>query len=230
MDGQLRDHEEKEVKRMPMIGDRAPAFRSITTKGKINFPDDYKGKWVIFFSHPADFTPVCTTEFIALAKRYEEFKSINTELLGLSIDSLHSHLAWVKNIEGIDWKGEGKVVVPFPIVADISMEVANMYGMLQTVARTQTVRAVFVIDPESVVRAILYYPMSTGRNIDELKRVVLSLQKHDEENISTPADWNPGDDVVMGSPLTLEEAENRVNGAGDDVISYEWYLTAKKEK
>ena len=105
-----------------------------------------------------------------------------------------------------------------------------MYGMLQTVARTQTVRAVFVIDPESVVRAILYYPMSTGINIDELKRVVLSLQKHDEENISTPADWNPGDDVVMGSPLTLDEAENRVNGAGDDVISYEWYLTAKKEK
>ena len=222
--------DETNITRMPMIGDEAPAFRSITTKGKINFPEDYKGKWVIFFSHPADFTPVCTTEFIALSKRYEEFKALNCELLGLSIDSLHSHLAWVKNIEGIDWKGQGKVIVPFPIVADISMNVARQYGMLQTVAKTQTVRAVFIIDPESIVRAILYYPMSTGRNIDELKRVLLSLQKHDAEMISTPADWLPGDDVVMGSPLTLEDAEARVKNAGDDIISYEWYLTAKKEK
>ncbi|SKB63446.1 peroxiredoxin (alkyl hydroperoxide reductase subunit C) [Lachnospiraceae bacterium] len=222
--------DEREVTRMPMIGDTAPSFRSITTKGKINFPEDYKGKWVIFFSHPADFTPVCTTEFIALAKRYEEFKEIDTELLGLSIDSLHSHLAWVKNIEGIDWKGEGRVEIPFPIVADISMQAAKMYGMLQTVAKTQTVRAVFVIDPQSIVRAILYYPMSTGRNIDELKRVVLSLQKHDAENVSTPADWRPGDDVVMGSPLTLEEASDRIKDASDEIVSYEWYLTAKKEK
>ncbi|MCR5416987.1 MAG: peroxiredoxin [Pseudobutyrivibrio sp.] len=222
--------EENNVIRMPMIGDAAPEFRSITTKGKIDFPNDYKGKWVVFFSHPADFTPVCTTEFIALAKRYPEFKELNTELLGLSIDSLHSHLAWVKNIESINWKGNGEVKVPFPIVADITMEVAKKYGMLQTVAKTQTVRAVFIIDPESIVRAILYYPMSTGRNIDEIKRVILSLQKHDDENVSTPADWNPGDDVLMGSPLTLEDAEERVRDCGDDMVSYEWYLTAKKEK
>jgi len=222
--------ENTETMRMPMIGDVAPSFRSMTTKGKINFPDDYKGKWVVFFSHPADFTPVCTTEFIALSKRCEEFKEINTELLGLSIDSLHSHLAWAKNIEQIDWKGEGKVVVPFPIVADISMNVANLYGMLQTVAKTQTVRAVFLIDPESVIRAILYYPMSTGRNIDEIKRILLSLQKHDAENIATPADWRPGEDVLMGSPMTLEEAEERIRDKGDEVIPYEWYLTVKKEK
>lgn len=222
--------ENQECNRMPMIGDKAPEFRSMTTKGKINFPEDYKGKWVVFFSHPADFTPVCTTEFIALAKRCDEFREINTELLGLSIDSLHSHLAWVKNIESIDWKGEGKVTIPFPIVADISMKVANLYGMLQTVAKTQTVRAVFIIDPDSVIRAILYYPMSTGRNIDEIKRVILSLQKHDAEDIVTPANWTPGDDVLMGSPLTLEDAENRIKGAGDEVIPYEWYLTAKKEK
>ncbi len=218
-----------EVMKMPMIGDVAPSFRSMTTKGKINFPEDYKGKWVVFFSHPADFTPVCTTEFIALSKRCDEFKEMNTELLGLSIDSLHSHLAWAKNIEQIDWKGEGKVIVPFPIVADISMNVANKYGMLQTVAKTQTVRAVFIIDPVSIVRAILYYPMSTGRNIDEIKRVVLSLQKHDEENVSTPADWNPGDDVLLGSPLTLEEAEERITDKGEDIIPYEWYLTAKTD-
>lgn len=217
-----------EITRMPMIGDKAPEFRSMTTKGKINFPEDYKGKWVVFFSHPADFTPVCTTEFIALAKRAEEFKAMNVELLGLSIDSLHSHLAWAKNIEDIDWKGQGKVSIPFPIVADISMNVAKLYGMLQTVAATQTVRAVFIIDPDSMIRAILYYPMSTGRNIDEIKRVIQSLQKHDEEGIATPADWAPGDDVLLGSPLTLEEAESRVKGAGDDLIPYEWYLTAKR--
>ncbi len=216
--------------RMPMIGEYAPTFRSITTKGKINFPEDYKGKWVVFFSHPADFTPVCTTEFIAFAKRYDEFKRINTELLGLSIDSLHSHLAWVKNIENINYKGKGKVIIPFPIVADISMNVANMYGMLQTVAKTQTIRAVFIIDPESVIRAILYYPMSTGRNIDEIIRIILALQKHDEDNVSTPADWTPGEDVLMGSPLTLEEAEERIKNSGDEIIPYEWYLTVKKDK
>ena len=222
--------EHEEMMRMPMIGDTAPAFRSMTTKGKINFPDDYKGKWVIFFSHPADFTPVCTTEFIALAKECDEFKKLNTELLGLSIDSLHSHLAWAKDIEGIDWKGEGAVAIPFPIVADISMDVANKYGMLQTVASTQTVRAVFIIDPESVIRAILYYPMSTGRNIDEIKRIILSLQKHDAENVNTPANWTPGDDVLLGAPLTLEDAEERIKGKGNDIIPYAWYLTAKKEK
>ncbi|MCR5743276.1 MAG: peroxiredoxin [Lachnospiraceae bacterium] len=221
---------ENETYRMPMIGDEAPEFRSITTKGKINFPEDYKGRWVVFFSHPADFTPVCTTEFIAFAKRSEEFKAINTELLGLSIDSLHSHLAWAKSIEGIDWKGQGKVSIPFPIVADITMNVARMYGMLQTVAKTQTIRAVFIIDPDSIIRAILYYPMSTGRNIDEIKRVILSLQKHDADLVSTPANWTPGDDVLMGSPLTLEEAESRILNAGDDIIPYEWYLTAKREK
>jgi len=221
--------EGKEMTKMPMIGDKAPEFRCITTKGKINFPEDYKGKWVIFFSHPADFTPVCTTEFIALAKRYEEFKAINTELLGLSIDSLHSHLAWEDNIKDIDWKGEGKVTIPFPIVADISMKVANLYGMLQTVAKTQTVRAVFVIDPESIIRAILFYPMSTGRNIEELKRIVLSLQKHDETNVATPANWVPGDDVLMGSPLTLKEASERIKDAGEEIIPYEWYLTAIKD-
>ena len=197
---------QEQVTRMPMIGDAAPYFRSMTTKGKINFPGDYRGKWVVFFSHPADFTPVCTTEFIALAKRYEEFKAMNVELLGLSIDSLHSHLAWAKSIATINWKGEGCVELPFPIVADISMNVARSYGMLQTVAKTQTIRAVFIIDPEGVIRAILYYPMSTGRNIDEIKRVIQSLQKHDAENVSTPADWRPGDDVVLGAPLTLEEA------------------------
>ena len=214
---------------MPLIGDRAPAFRSMTTMGKCNFPEDYKGKWVVFFSHPADFTPVCTTEFIALARRAEEFHAINTELLGLSIDSLHSHLAWAESIEHIDLDGKGKVEIPFPIVADISMKVAKQYGMLQTVASTQTVRAVFIIDPDSIIRAILFYPMSTGRNIDEIKRILLSLQKHDAENISTPADWNPGSDVVLPAPLTLEIAKGRLADSDQALKKYSWYLTMRKD-
>ena len=220
---------ENSVSSMPLIGDPAPAFRSMTTMGKVNFPEDYKGKWVVFFSHPADFTPVCTTEFIALARRADEFREINTELLGLSIDSLHSHLAWAESIEHIDLGGKGKVKIPFPIVADITMSVAKAYGMLQTVAKTQTVRAVFIIDPDSIIRAILFYPMSTGRNIDEIKRIILSLQKHDADNVSTPADWNPGDPVVMGAPLTLEAAKDRMESADDDMIPYSWYLTMKKQ-
>ena len=223
-----QEEEQVEYRPMPMIGDKAPSFRSMTTMGKINFPEDYSGKWVVFFSHPADFTPVCTTEFIALAKRAEEFKKYNTELLGLSIDSVHSHLAWADSIEKINWQGEGAVKIPFPIVADISMNVSKKYGMLQTVARTQTVRAVFIIDPESMIRCILYYPMSTGRNIDEIIRVLLSLQKHDRENIVTPANWRPGQDVLLGAPLTLEEANARMNSSDPEYFSYDWYLTAKR--
>lgn len=213
--------------RMPMIGDPAPTFRAMTTKGKVNFPEDYKGSWVVLFSHPADFTPVCTTEFIGFSKMSDEFEKINTKLLGLSIDSLHSHLAWARNIEGIDLDGNGPVKVKFPIIADISMQVAKKYGMLQTVAKTQTVRAVFVIDPEGVVRTILYYPMSTGRSLPEILRIVQSLQLHDQENVSTPANWQPGDEVILGAPLTLEEAEERMSGKDASVRSLEWYLAFK---
>ena len=179
--------EEMERITMPLIGDKAPAFRAMTTMGKVNFPEDYKGSWVVLFSHPADFTPVCTTEFIAFSRMQKEFDELNTKLLGLSIDSVHSHLAWAKSIESIDPDGKGTVKVTFPIIADISMKVSKLYGMLQTVASTQTVRAVFIIDPDSIIRTILYYPMSTGRNMEEIKRILQSLQLHDKENVSTPA-------------------------------------------
>ena len=224
----MENNELKELNRMPLIGDNAPEFRAMTTMGKINFPDDYKGSWVVLFSHPADFTPVCTTEFIEFSKMTEEFSKINTKLLGLSIDSVHSHLAWTKSIANINWKGEKIGKVPFPIIADISMNVAKKYGMLQTVAKTQTIRAVFIIDPEGIIRTILYYPMSVGRNIDEIKRIILALQLHDEEDVVTPANWNPGDDVLLGAPLTLEEADSREK---DDCLeALEWYLTARKSK
>ena len=218
------------IERMPMIGDPAPEFRAITTMGKVDFPKDYKGSWVVLFSHPADFTPVCTTEFIGFSKMAEEFAEINTKLIGLSIDSLHSHLAWSRSIEDIDLDGNGTVKVKFPIIADISMAVAKKYGMLQTVAKTQTVRAVFIIDPDGYIRTILYYPMSTGRNLPEIKRIILALQKHDEDNVSTPANWQPGDKVVVGAPLTLEAAEERMGSKDEDMVVYDWYLTMKKDR
>lgn len=218
------------IDRMPMIGDPAPKFRAMTTMGKVDFPEDYRGSWVILFSHPADFTPVCTTEFIGFSKMADEFAALNTKLLGLSIDSLHSHLAWARSIENIDLDGNGPVKVKFPIIADISMDVARKYGMLQTVAKTQTIRAVFIIDPEGVIRTILYYPMSTGRNLPEIKRIILALQKHDEDNVSTPANWHPGDDVIIGAPLTLEEAERRMASEDENLVKYDWYLTMKKDR
>ena len=218
------------IERMPMIGDPAPEFRAMTTMGKVNFPQDYKGSWVVLFSHPADFTPVCTTEFIGFSKMAEEFAALNTKLIGLSIDSLHSHLAWSRSIENIDLDGNGPVKVKFPIIADISMEVAKKYGMLQTVAKTQTIRAVFIVDPDGYIRTILYYPMSTGRNLPEIKRIIVALQKHDEDNVSTPANWQPGDNVIIGAPLTLEEAEARMADESEDLVKYDWYLTMKKDR
>ncbi|MBQ0037637.1 MAG: peroxiredoxin [Clostridiales bacterium] len=216
--------------RFPLIGDPAPAFRAMTTQGKINFPEDYRGKWVVLFSHPADFTPVCTTEFIAFASLAEEFAKRNTQLVGLSIDSLHSHLAWLKSIESIDLNGQGSVSIPFPVIADISMSVAKKYGMLQTVANTQTVRAVFIIDAEGIVRTVLYYPMCTGRNMQEILRIVDSLQMHDSEAVSTPANWQPGDKVILGAPLTQEELTERLENAPEDVEVLTWYLAFKKLK
>ena len=158
---------------MPLIGDKAPAFKAVTTQGEISFPDDYKGKWVILFSHPADFTPVCTTEFMTFASMMDEFREINTELIGLSVDSLYSHIAWLRKIQELEWKGMKNVEVKFPLIEDIRMEVASKYGMIQPGAsNTQAVRAVFIIDPEGIVRTILYYPLSTGRNFQEIKRII----------------------------------------------------------
>lgn len=163
---------------MPLIGDKAPEFTALTTQGTVNFPEDFKGKWVLFFSHPSDFTPVCTTEFMTLASMEEEFKAINTQLIGLSVDSLYSHIAWIRKIEELEWNGISKPKINFPVIADLNMKVSTKYGMLQpNVSSTQAVRAVFIIDPESVIRAIIYYPLTTGRNFDEIRRAIVALQK-----------------------------------------------------
>lgn len=197
--------------RMPLIGDKAPEFTAKTTQGVINFPEDYKGKWVILFSHPADFTPVCTTEFLTFASMAEEFKKLNTELVGLSVDSLYAHIAWLRRIHELEWKDFKNVEVTFPVIEDISMEVAKKYGMIQpNQSTTQAVRAVFVIDPEGTIRAILYYPLTTGRNLDEIKRLVIALQTADKENCATPANWQPGEDVIVPTAGSCGVAKERM--------------------
>lgn len=223
--------EETKINTMPLIGDTAPSFKAVTTNGDINFPEDYKGKWVILFSHPADFTPVCTTEFMTFAKRAEEFKALNTELVGLSVDSLFSHIAWLRKIKEIDWNGMKDLDVEFPLIEDITMDVANKYGMIQPEqSNTQAVRAVFVIDPDAKIRTILYYPLSTGRNFDELIRIIQALQKSDADSCATPADWQPGDDVIVPPAQTVKIANERVDNAEDGSYCLDWFMCFKKDK
>lgn len=219
-----------EVYSMPLIGDEAPAFKAETTFGPINFPQDYKGKWVILFSHPADFTPVCTSEIAMFSVYAKEFKKINTELLGISIDSVSSHLAWMKAIEDdIEYMGNKNFRIEFPIIADIRMEVAKKYGMLQPhSSTTKTVRSVFFIDPEGIVRASIMYPLSNGRNLDEIKRILVAMQTTDRDKVSTPANWNPGDDVVVPAPATMEELKNRDAKMPEGVVCENWFFCLKK--
>ena len=210
---------------MPLIGEKAPAFHAVTTQGDINFPEDYKGSWVILFSHPADFTPVCTTEFMTFASMINEFKEINTELIGLSIDSIYSHIAWLRKIRELSWKDIKHVQVTFPLIEDISMNIAKKYGMLQpSASTTQTVRAVFVIDPNGVIRAILYYPLTTGRNMNEIKRLVVALQKADCDHVATPANWKPCEDVILPPPGTCGAANERMDHLNEHGYCLDWFL------
>lgn len=221
----------KEFYQMPLIGDKAPSFTATTTQGPINFPKDYEGKWVILFSHPADFTPVCTTEFMTFTKMLDEFKALNTELIGLSVDSLYSHIAWLRRIKELEWKDMKNLDVTFPLIEDIKMDVANKFGMIQpNQSSTQAVRAVFVIDPEGIIRTILYYPLSTGRNFDELKRIIQALQKADKDNVATPADWRPGDDVIVPPAGSCGTAKERMETKSDDTYCLDWFMCFKKEK
>ena len=216
--------------RLPLIGDPAPSFKALTTNGTVHFPEDYKGKWVLFFSHPSDFTPVCRTEFMTMASMKDEFTEMNVELLGLSVDSLYSHIAWVRSIEEMDWKGMKNIKIDFPIIADLNTKVATKYGMLQpNVSSTQAVRAVFIIDPEGIIRSVLYYPLTTGRNFDEIKRLIQALQKTDEVHASTPANWRPGDDLIIPTPTTVSDAEAGMASNDEDSYALDWFLRFKKD-
>ena len=204
----------------PRIGDPAPAFEAATTHGVIKL-EDFKGSWLILFSHPADFTPVCTTEFIAFAQIYPELQKRGVELLGLSVDSVSSHIAWVRNIEE-----KTRVKIPFPIIADLSREVSLAYGMIHPgESKTETVRCVFIIDDKQIIRTILYYPLTTGRNMDEILRIIDALQTRDKHGVATPANWKPGDKVIVPAPNTQEMAEERLKQGYECV---DWYLCKKK--
>jgi peroxiredoxin 2/4 len=205
---------------VPLIGDKAPDFEAESTHGPVRLAD-YAGRWLVLFSHPADFTPVCTTEFVAFAELADEFAARNTALLGNSVDSVHSHLAWTRAIEE-----KLGVRIPFPIIADLDTRVSRAYGMLHPGASgTAAVRAVFVIDPEQTVRALLYYPMNAGRMIPEILRLVDALQTSDRDGVACPANWRPGEDVVMSAPRTQAELEARL--ADDSVKLTDWYLATK---
>ena len=222
---------ENEVNRMPLIGDKAPAFKAVTTQGQINFPEDFSGKWVILFSHPADFTPVCTTEFMTFGSMINEFKALNTELVGLSVDSLYAHIAWLRKIQELEWNGKKNINVTFPLIEDIKMDVAKAYGMIQPgQSTTQAVRAVFIIDPNAIIRTILYYPLSTGRNFDEIKRIILALQKADKDGVATPADWRPGDDVIIPTAGSCGVAKERMDSKSADQYCLDWFMCFKREK
>lgn len=216
--------------RMPLIGEKAPSFEADTTLGKVRFPDDFKGKWVIFFSHPADFTPVCTTEFMTFASMQGEFRALNCELIGLSIDSTFSHIAWLRTIkEKVEFRNLKGVEVMFPVVSDLKMNISRMYGMLQpSASTTQAVRAVFLIDPESKIRAILYYPLSNGRNFQEIKRLLIAMQTSDAYQVATPADWQPGDEVIVPPPGSCGAAKERVESKDPSLRCIDWFLTFKK--
>ncbi len=219
-----------EAPRMPLIGEKAPSFQAETTQGTLNFPDDYEGKWVILFSHPADFTPVCTTEFMTFATMQPEFERLNCKLIGLSIDSTYSHIAWLRTIrEKIEYKGMKGVEVTFPVISDLKMDVSKAFGMLQPAASTtQAVRAVFIMDPEATVRAILYYPLSNGRNMDEIKRILIAMQHSDEHGVATPANWRLGDDVIVPPPGSCGSAAERVEKPDKGAKVLDWFLTLKE--
>jgi len=217
------------IESMPRIGDKAPSFKAVTTQGEINFPEQYQGSWVILFSHPADFTPVCTSEFMTFATLENQFAEVNCKLVGLSVDGLYSHIAWLRTIkEKIEYKGMKNVEVKFPLIEDITMEVAKKYGMMQPgESSTKAVRAVFVIDPKGIIRTIIYYPLSLGRNFDELYRVVVALQTADEFKVATPADWRPGDDVIVPPAGSCGVAKERMEGK-EDIKCYDWFFCTKK--
>jgi peroxiredoxin (alkyl hydroperoxide reductase subunit C) len=207
--------------RMPLIGDPAPDFTAVTTTGKIKFSDFAPNKWIVMFSHPADFTPVCTTEMSGFAENHDTFKAMNTELIGLSIDSIHSHLAWVNNV-----REKTGVYFQFPIIADLDMSVSKKYGMLQpSESETAAVRAVFFIDPKKKIRLIMYYPLNVGRNMDEIIRALQALQFADEHKVAMPLNWRPGDKVIVPPPKTLEEMDARIADTSCEKIDF--YLAKK---
>ena len=216
---------ETTVSRIPRINEPAPEIEGKSTHGVIHITDyTSKGKWVMLFSHPADFTPVCTTEFVEFARRHADFERLNVQPIGVAVDSVYAHIAWIRNMEQ-----NFKVKVQFPVIADLDQKVAKAFGMVhEAVSDTAAVRAVFFIDPKNTIRALLYYPQNLGRSVDELLRVFEGLQTSEQNACSIPANWKPGDSVIIGAPITQADAEKRVASNGNGLEVTDWYYTKKK--
>jgi len=212
---------------IPLLGEKFPEIEVLTTHGRLKLPDEYKGKWFVLFSHPADFTPVCTTEFVAFQKRYDEFKKLNCELIGLSIDQVFAHIKWVEWI-----KKELDVEIQFPVIADDTGKVAEKLGLIHPAKGTNTVRAVFIVDADSNIRAVIYYPQELGRNMDEILRAVKALQISDANGVAMPANWPNnelvGDAVIIPPATSEKEAKERLEKARTGEIScYDWWFCYK---
>jgi peroxiredoxin (alkyl hydroperoxide reductase subunit C) len=215
--------------RIPMLGDPAPSFEAQTTKGKLKFPGDYYQKWKILFSHPGDFTPVCSTEILELAALQDDFDKLDTKLVVMSTDGLNSHLEWVKSLESLKYDGNGPFKINFPLVSDPALEISKKYGMVNPKnVSTKDVRGVFFIDPQDRIQAMFFYPIITGRNIDEIKRELIALQTATGNDLLTPANWQPGQPVLIHSPATSEDAAKLAAKKDPDLYSLTWYLWFKR--
>jgi peroxiredoxin 2/4 len=214
----------------PMIGQVAPSFSGSSTKGKINFPDDYWDKWKIIFSHPADFTAVCSTEILELAAMQDDFEKLNTALLVLSTDGINSHIEWVRSLEGIEIDGKPTPRIKFPLISDADLSISLKYGMVRedSFSQKRDIRAVFFIDPDNKVAAIFNYPANVGRNMNEIKRTLIALQTSQKYSILTPANWDPGEDVMLPSPASVEDAKKLEEKKHDDLYMKQWYMWYKK--
>lgn len=212
------------------IGEKAPSFEAATSQGIIYFPDDFEGKWKIIFSHPGDFTPVCTSEMLSFALMYDTFTELNCELIGLSVDSYVFHQEWIASMENLEYKGHENIEVSFPIIADVDMKVASKFNMVHPKTLSdRTVRAVIVVDPDNIIKSISYYPESVGRSIEEVKRLLVALQANYEYGVNTPAEWQPGDDIIVSVPQDKDSMDELAKSQEEgDVNCLDWYFCFKK--
>jgi peroxiredoxin 2/4 len=216
--------------RIPLLGETIPSFTAHSTKGNIKFPDDYFGKWKILFSHPSDFTPVCTSELLELAYLQTDFNELNTALLVISTDGLNSHLEWIKSMESIEYKNHKNVKIDFPLISDAGLEISKKLGMLHPYSNsTKDIRGVFIVDPENKIQAMFFYPSTIGRNVEEIKRTLTALQTGEKYSCLTPANWKPGEDVLMPTPQTMDEAMKLRNKKDPNLKEITWYMWLKKK-
>lgn len=212
------------IHRGPLTSGQAPSFTAVSTQGEVNFPNDYFGKWKILFSHPADFTPVCTSEILELAKMQDEFNTLKTALIVISTDGLNSHIEWINSMESIAVSKGNPVKIGFPLIADTDLKISILYGLLQQGSSHRDIRGVVVIDPDNMIRAFFHYPESIGRNIDEIKRTLIALQTEDKYDVLTPVNWQPGDEVLIKSPASMKDAERLERKNNPKLRKDAWYM------